>query len=783
VTNPPTGPSTGSLTGQRLARSEDHAFLTGAARYVADLSVPELDGAAAVTFVRSTFGHARFSIVDLDAARNAPDVLAVVCADDHDIVPVGPFAENMHAGFTQPLLAEKRVRYVGEPIVAIVAETIEAAVDAAELVVIDYDALPAVVDAYDALDDRAVIFDGTDTARTRAAVAPRQPTNTVFSVPAATVDDAPFANADVSITMRVRNPRQSPAPIETRAMACVWQGEQLLAWSATQVPHGYAGKLAELYDVPREQIRVIAGPAVGGGFGGKTSRSPAERVMPLLARIAGRPVRWMDTRSEYMAAATQSRAEHIDITLAGTADGRFEALRMHMVKDAGAYPGVGARLPGPYSAPMAAGAYHIEHVEFSHDVVVTNAPQVGAFRGAGRAPVIDALERAVDQFAHAAGLDPADVRRRNLVRPEQMPYATPLGGSYDEADYPADLETALDAAGYTALRQEQAARRSSGHRRQLGIGIGCYVHLTGGGGGEEASVSLHPDGTATVVTGSTSQGHGHVTTWSQIAADVLGLPVESIRVVEGDTSAIASGSGAVGSRSAQTAGVAIHNAAEKAVELGRNVAAQLLEAAVADVVFEVGRAKFEVRGTPARGITWVDVATAAAADGDPITCGDFFDPQVGVVPSGSHIAVVEVDVDTGQTTVVRFIAVDDAGIRINPTIVEGQIHGGIAVGIAQALGEEMVYDTDGTLLTSNFADYSIIPIDQLPQFELIASETRTSRNQLGIKAIGESGPVGATAAVHNAVVDAISHLGVDHIDIPCHPERVWRAMWRDRLNS
>lgn len=764
------------LTGQRIARGEDHAFLTGSATYVADLVEPELADAAAVTFVRSTFGHARFTIVDVESARRALGVLAVVTADDHDIVPVGPFAENMHAVFTQPLLAEKRVRYLGEPLVAIVAETIEAAIDAAELVVIDYEPLPAVVDAYDALADTAVIFDGTDTARTRAVVAPWQPTNTVFAVPAATTEDARFAAADVSVTLRVRNPRQSPAPIEPRVMACVWKGDDLLVWSATQVPHNYASKLAELYDMPGENIRVIAGPHVGGGFGGKTSRSPAERIMPLLARRAGRAVRWMDTRSDYLAAATQSRAEHIDITLAGSADGRFDALRVHMVKDAGAYPGVAARLPGPYSAPMAGGCYDIDHIEFSHDVVVTNAPQVGAFRGAGRAPLIDALERAVDEFARVAGLDPAEVRQINLIRPEQMPYATPLGGNYDEANYPADLTTALDAAGYGELRRQQADRRAAGDRHQLGIGIGCYVHLTGGGGGEEASVAMHPDGTATVVTGSTSQGHGHVTTWAQIAADVLGLPIDSIRVVEGDTAAIASGSGAVGSRSAQTAGIAIHNAAEKAVEQGRGIAAQLLEAATADIVFDIGRSQFEVRGTPARGVTWVDVATAAASDGDPITCGDFFDPETGVVPSGAHIAVVEVDIETGATTVVRFVGVDDAGLRINPTIVEGQLHGGIAVGIAQALGEEMVYDADGTLLTSNFADYAIIPIDWVPQFELIASETRTSRNQLGIKAVGESGPVGATAAVHNAIVDAVSHLGVTHIDIPCHPERVWRAL-------
>lgn len=762
--------------GQSLPRSEDDDFLRGRSTYVADLQLPELTNAAHVAFVRSPIGHGRIVGIDVDEAKQMPGVLAVIASADHDVIPVGPFLAEIHSAFTQPLLAEGRVRYPGEPVVAVVATTLAQAVDAAEFVVVDYEPLQAVTDVYDALADNTVLFDD-GLARTRADSLSWQPTNVAMSGDAENRDDAKFDSADVSVALRVRNPRQAPAPIETRAMACIWEGDDhLRVWSATQVPHSFADKLSALYDLPRENVHVIAGPAVGGGFGGKTSRSPEERMLPMLARAVGKPIVWAETRSEYMAGATQSRGEHIDVTLAGTSDGRFTALRMHMLKDVGAYPGVGTRLPAPYSKPMAGGPYDIAHIEFSYDAVVTNGAQVGAFRGAGRAPVIDALERAVDIFAAEVGLDPVEVRRRNLIAPEQMPYDTPGGGRYDEANYPADLERAVRAVDYERWRSEQASRRAAGSTREIGIGLGCYLHLTGGSGGEEATVTIAADGSAVIVTGSTSQGHGHATTWAQIASDVLGIDVAAISVVEGDTAAISSGGGAVGSRSAQTAGIAVHNAAEQVVERGRDLAAQLLEAALDDIELDIGRGQFQVRGTPSRGVTWVDIAAHAITTGDPVSCGDLFDPGAGVVPSGTHIAIVEVDIDTGGTTVLEFVGVDDAGRRINPMIVEGQLHGGIAAGIGQALGEEVVYDPEGTLVTSNFADYLVAPIDWIPSLTLVASETPTSYNHLGVKAVGESGPIGATAAVHNAVLDALAARGVRHIDVPCHPERIWRAL-------
>lgn len=759
-------------------RAEDNAFLRGDAIYVEDLRHGLLDGAAYVSFVRSTIGHGHLVEIDVAAARSLPGVHAVVTAADHDVIPVSAHNPDFDPIFAQPLLAERKVRYVGEPIVAIVAESRAIAADAAELVVIDYEPLPAVTTLGPTRAADQPLFTIDDMARSRTArpagLALHRP-NRVNKIICAH-DESLFSACDVQVVLRVENPRQSPAPIEPRSDACAWVDGDLYVWSATQVPHSYKKNLCELYNIEPSRVHVVAGPAVGGGFGGKTSRSPEERLLPLLSQVAGRPVRWTETRSEYMAAATQSRGELIGIKIAGRRDGRIEALRVDMVKDSGAYPGVGPQLPGPYSKPMANGAYDIDHVEFGSESVVTNGVQVGAFRGAGRAPLIDALERGVDRFAAEIRMDPAEVRRINLIRPEQMPYATPGGGVYDEADYPADLERALALVGYEDRRAEQSTRRSSGATRQLGIGMACYLHLTGGSGGEEARVTVNSDGTATVVTGSTSQGHGHVTTWAQVAADVLGIEPGDIEVIEGVTDLIATGAGAVGSRSAQTAGIAIHNASEALVEQGCEIAAELLEAARADVVFDPVGSRFAVQGTPAVSVGWAEVAVRRAVDGDEMTCGDVFDPGTGVVPSGTHIAVVEVDTETGAVELIRFVGVDDAGTRINPTIVEGQLHGGIAVGIAQALGEAIVYDDDGNLLTSNFMDYLVAPIDWFPSFELEASSVPTSLNLLGIKAVGESGPIGATAAVHNAIVDAVSHLGVDHIDIPCTPQRIWEAL-------
>ncbi len=372
-------------------------------------------------------------------------------------------------------------------------------------------------------------------------------------------------------------------------------------------------------------------------------------------------------------------------------------------------------------------------------------------------------------------MDPAEVRRINLVRPDQMPFRTPTGAVYDEADYPADLEDALDLIGYDDLRRQQAERRRAGATRQLGIGIACYNHMTVGGGGEEASVTILPNGRARVITGSTSQGHGHATTWAQIAADVLAIAVTDIEVVEGRTDLIATGVGAVGSRSLQTAGVAIHRSATDLVAQARELAAELLEAAVGDVVLDHGTGTFHVVGTPARAVTWAQIE--AQTERDELTCGEVFDNGgKDTFPSGTHVAVVEVDVETGAPRVLRFAGVDDAGVRVNPMIVDGQLHGGIAAGIGQVLGEAVHYDEQGNLRTPTFVDYQIATIDELPNFELRPSAVPTSFNELGFKGIGESGTIGATPAVHNAIVDAVRHLGVDHVELPCMAQRVWAAI-------
>ncbi len=775
--------------GQALVRKDDPPLLRGEARFIAEVDDDRLAGTAHVGFVRSPYAHARLLGVDTAAATDVPGVVAAFSAADLDVFPAGRFAAAIHSLFAQPLLAEQRVRFVGEPVAVVVADTRAAAEDGIEAVEATYEPLPAVLDLDDALAGGTVLFDPSTAARLQATA----PAEELFTGANVVIDtgwrgrpDAgepdPFATAPVVVSQQVMNPRQSPAPIECRGVACAWldgpdgAGTRLLVYTATQRPHGFRDELAALYRVDPAQVTVIA-PAVGGGFGGKTSRTPEERIMPFLARRLGRPVTWIETRSEYMAASNQGRGERIDLELAGTADGRILALRGDLVKDAGAYPITGAVLPGAWTAPGTAGCYDIAHIEFRARSVATNRAATSAFRGAGRAPWLAALERVVDLYAARVGLDPAEVRRRNLVRPDQMPYRSVAGATYDQADYPGDLGQALQRADYDGWRAEQAARRAVGDTREIGVGIACYNHLTVGGGGEEAAVTLLAGGGARVVTGSTSQGHGHATTWAQIASDVLGIPVDRIEVLEGSTELTATGVGAVGSRSLQTAGVAVHRAATEVVAEARRLAADLLEAAVDDIVLDRGAGAFHVVGTPARSVAWADVAAEAQARDQEVSCGDVYDNEGrNTFPSGSHVAVVEVDTETGRVRIVRFVGVDDAGVRVNPAIVEGQLHGGIAAGIGQALGEEVVYDGEGNLLTSTFMDYQIVTADLLPSFDLAPSAVPSSFNELGFKAVGESGTIGATPAVHNAVLDALRARGVEHLDIPLTPEKIWAAL-------
>ncbi len=767
--------------GRSMRRPEDERFLRGASRYLADLPAAEFPDLLDVVFVRSPFGHARILGIDTELASEAPGVRAVLTPADHDVFPAGSvFPDWFPPVFAQPILGEGKVRFAGEPVAAVVADSLAAAVDAVELVEVDWDPLPAVIDVEEARSDSTLLFDVGEGARVRGGAPGAGGGTNVVLVHDGEHEPAMF-DADVVVDTTVWNPRQLPAPIEPYGQITWWDGLELHVQASTQRPHGFRDDLAELYQMDPDLIQVHT-PAVGGGFGGKVSRSASERALPMIARAVGAPVRWVQTRSEYFQGATQGRGEQITLRLAGSADGRITALRGEVLKDSGAYPGVGANLPSRFNSHGASGPYDIAHVEFSSVSVVTNAPQVSAFRGAGRGPYLAALERAVDRFAASVGMDPAEVRRRNLVRPEQMPFTAATGVVYDEADYPGDLDRALDLADYRALRAEQAERRAEGTAVQLGIGISSYHHMTVGGGSEEARVEIEPDGSATVYTGTTSQGHGHDATWAQIAADVLGIPIERIRVSEGSTDDTPTGVGAVGSRSMQTAGVAIHTASTELVDRARAIAAAQLEAAVEDIAcsIEQGVARFHVAGVPAVAVGWEAIAAEVAADPartEELICGEVHDVgDNNSFPSGAHVAVVEVDVRTGGVTLRDYYGVDDCGVRVNPMIVEGQLHGGIASGVAQVLGEEMRYDEDANPLTTNFVTYAAASVDQFPQFTLAPSATPTSFNVLGVKGVGESGIIGAMGATHNAVVDALAHLGIDDLPIPCTPDVVWRAI-------
>ena len=739
-------------TGRSLPRSEDLPLLTGAAKFTADIDDPILDNAYHVGFVRSDVAAGTIVKIETEAALEMPGVVAVVTGAD--IGQAAPFALQFGAEFAQPLLASDTVRFAGQVVAVVVAHSAAQAADAIETVFADIVPTDPILDLNDAVTSWPVpgteFESGSDNAST------------------------PFEQSDIVVSVTQTSPRQIPAPIEGRAVAASMHAGRLIVWAATQTPHAYKDRLGSLLAIDPGQIRVTA-PAVGGGFGGKVSRTAEEYLVPLLAYRLGHPIRWNETRSEYFATATQGRGEQIEFTLAGTSDGQITALRSHLIKDGGAYPLVGVMLAEGYTSKIANGCYDINHVEFSSIGVCTNRPPTSAYRGAGRSSYIAGLERTIDIYANRIGIDPVEVRRRNLIQPGQMPYHSPTEAVYDEADYPADLEKALQTVGYEQLRADQAQRREQHHPKALGIGVACYNHMTTGGGGEEAQVTVLADGSAVVITGTTSQGHGHATTWAQIASDVLGINLDRITVIEGDTDAIASGVGAVGSRSLQTAGMAIHRAATEVVYEARQLAAQILEAAVDDMVLSADGTGFHVIGTPARSISWGETVQQAPAD--EVTCGDFYDTEGrNTFPSGTHVAVVEVDTQTGLVQLRRLVAVDDAGTLVNPMIVEGQIHGGVASAIGHVLGEIIQHDELGNQVTSSLMDYALPTADQLPSYETVASPTASSFNTLGFKGVGESGTVGATGAVHNAVIDALHHLGVTHIDLPCTPERVWRAI-------
>ncbi len=748
-----------SILGNRVLRVEDPKFLTVGGTYMADLRDALLAGAAHVTFVRSTVAHAHLRVVNVDDAQAAPGVLGVFIGADVEIGPLPPPIAMLNQSMTRPLLATDSVRFVGEPIAAIVTEQPEQGADAAELVWAEYEPLPTLVDPEGALTTDTVLF-------------PAVGTNVALDLSFGRTDDL-FDGCEVVVTQRVVNQRVAACPLEPRGAAAAWADGRLHLWVSTQSPHEVRDALLKHYDMAAGTVRVAA-PDVGGGFGPKIGAGSEELLLPWLARQVGRPVRWAETRSENLVAMGQGRGQVQTVEIGGTRDGRVEAYRLTILQDSGAYPAMGGILPY-LTRVMVTGVYDIARVECNATSVVTNTTPTTAYRGAGRPEATAAIERAMDLFAAEIGKDPVRVRRRNLVPANRFPYTTAVGTVYDVGDYERALDLAVEVAGYRQLRDEQDRRRRDGDRVQLGIGVSVYVEITAGPtpDGENAGVTVHEDGTAIVRTGTSPHGQGHATAWAMIASEETGIPIDRIAVVHGDTDLVPQGGGTMGSRSLQLGGSAVYRASVELVERAREAAADLLEAHADDVVLDKVSGRFHVAGTPAVAKTWGEVA-ATTADG--LVVDARFDAPQPTFPFGAHIAVVEVDTETGEVILRRLVAVDDAGRILTPMLAEGQLHGGIAQGAAQALCEEVRWDADGNPITSNLADYAMISAAELPSFELVPMETPTPVNPLGAKGIGESGTIGSTPAVHGAVIDALAHLGIRHLDMPCSPERVWQAM-------
>jgi carbon-monoxide dehydrogenase large subunit len=767
----------GSILGTRVLRTEDPELLLGQARYVDDLAAPggPLEGALHVVFVRSEMAHARITSVDTTSAAAMPGVVAVLTAADLGLRPMHGMAK-VHDHFARPPLATDRVRFVGEAIAAVVAETRVQATDAAGAVVVDYEPLDAAVHPEAAMaPGAAVLFDehGDNVAMTTTD----------------TLQPDIFAGADVVVRGRYVNQRMAVAPMEPHgAAAAVDADGRIVFYGSTQMPHLLHGLLSRALGVDPGEVRIVT-PRVGGGFGGKAGMYPEQSVVAAIAKRLGRAVTWMSTRTEDMLSLAHSRAQIQYVELGCTTEGAFTGLRVHLVGDGGAYPGMGAYLPAG-TRRMSNGTYRFPAIQFDIAVAATNTTPTGAYRGAGRPEATALLERAVDQAALELGIDPIELRRRNLLRDDVFPFTTLTGVTYDTGAYTTPLDIAARAVGYDDLRREQAERRARGDRQLLGIGVAAYVEVTAGGGSSEyGAVEIHPDGTASVLAGTSAHGQGHQTAFAMIVSSHTGIDVDRIRLVDVDTDLVRSGGGTGGSRSLQLGGSAVLRATEAVVDKARHLAARLLEADEADIVVDTVAGTVGVAGAPAAALDWAALARAAAdAAGSPDDPVDHDDGTTGLAaqldfvqdgatfPFGAHIAVVEVDRDTGRVTLLRHVAVDDCGTVLNPLLVEGQQHGGVAAGVSQALYEAVVYDDDGNPLTANLMDYALPSAAEFPSFEVHSTETPTPLNPLGAKGIGEASTIGSTPAVQNAVVDALAHLGVRHVDLPCTSERVWRTI-------
>jgi carbon-monoxide dehydrogenase large subunit len=729
-------------------RREDHVLLTTGGTYVADVVDPRLDGAVCVQFVRSDIAYGAIGDVDVRTAAAMPGVVGIYTAADLDIGPMPPVLPRFAPEFSAPLLASGQVRYVGEPVAVVVAETAAQAVDAAEHVELHIEPMDAVLDA--------------------------PVSGTVISALGAGDEDTAslFDGCDVVVRAEFVHPRLAACPLETRAAASAWYEGRLHHWVSTQGPHSVKRVLTAVFALADDAVRVIA-PDVGGGFGPKFANFPEDVVVAWVACRVRRPARWVETRRESMVALHHGRGQRHTVVLGGTRRGELRAYKLEIEQDAGAYASLGAYAPEA-TIRMATGVYTLPRARADARAVRTHTTPVSAYRGTGRPEATCAIERSIDLFARAVGLDPVDVRRANLVPRDRFPYRTPIGTVYDSGCYEGALQRALADAGYDDIRAEQRVRRTRGDGLHLGVGVCTYVESTAAGPPMEfATIGIDASGAVEVACGSSPHGQGHATTWTLLASSTLGVVPERVRVVLGDTDRVPAGLGTYASRSVQLAGSAISRASAQLVTRGVELTAEALEADAADIVFDRAAGSFCVAGAPAHALTWADLAsrlpTGVLVEHAMFTGAMTF-------PFGAHIAVVEVDGETGLVRLLRHVAVDDAGTLVHPVLAEGQIHGGIAQGVGEALLEEMRYDSSGTPLTTNLAEYAVPSAAELPMFEATFTETPAPSNPLGAKGVGESGIIGAVAAIQNAVCDALAHLGVRHIDVPATPERVWRAI-------
>ena len=755
----------GSILGNRVLRKEDPKFLTTGGEYVDDLlNEPRLVDGLHVTYARSSAAHARVLSIDTSEAESMPGVVAVFTAASLDLQPV-PAAFNPMVART--LLASDKVRYVGEPIVAIVTETREQGEDAAEAIIVDYDYLEAFVDLETSMASSTHIYESAGSNVVFDTTALGIPENT---------GDAYFEGCEVIVKGRFLNQRVAPCPLEVRGAAAVWGDDgRLTQWLSTQHAQGAVAPIAAANGVAETQVHILT-PDVGGGFGAKIGAYPEELLLGVIAKKVGRAVKWRETRSESMVALGHGRAQLQYITLGGTKAGKVTHYQLWAIQDSGGFADMGTILAPFMTRPMSSGVYAIPNIECRTTSVVTNTTPVVAYRGAGRPEATAAIERAMDLFAFEIGMDPAEVRRINLIPKFLEPHTTVVGQTYDVGDYETALDKALQVAGYTELRAEQAKRRARGDAKQLGIGVSVYVEITGGvGNGESAKVEVLDDGRAVVYTGTSPHGQGHDTAWSMLVQEQTGIPMDKIELVWGDTDLVPIGTGTMGSRSLQQGGNAVFAVAGELVNKAKSVAARILEVSEADVVLDKDRGAFHVVGTPAVTKTWADLAVAEKSTGG-LNHNDVINVSGATFPFGAHVAVVEVDTETGKVRHIAHTACDDAGKVLNPLLLEGQIHGGVAQGAAQALLEEVMYDADANPITSNLADYGFISAAELPSVTVVHMETPTPVNLLGAKGIGESGTIGSTPALQSAVVDAVSHLGVRNIEMPCTAERVWQAI-------